>query len=141
MKPPPRAELLGFAAVGLLAYAVDLALFTALRGPGNTDPLTAKALSFLAGCAVAYTGNALTTYRHTHARGLRPVAVFLAVNLAGAAVQLLCLTVSHYALDLTSQRADTVSGAGVGMALATVVRFWGTRTWVFNRQMESSGVR
>ncbi len=63
-------------------------------------------------------------------RGARPYALFFAVNL-GAAVQLLCLAVSHYGLGYTSQRADTVSGAVVGMALATVVRFWGTRTWVF----------
>ncbi|MER8222326.1 GtrA family protein [Streptomyces sp. NPDC094143] len=129
--PPLRRELLGFAAAGLVAYAVDLALFTWLRGPGGLGPLTAKALSFLAACAVAYAGNALGTYRAARPRGLRPCAVFLAVNLAGAAVQLLCLAVSHYGLGLTSQRADTVSGAIVGMALATVLRFWGTRTWVF----------
>ncbi|MFD9391767.1 GtrA family protein [Streptomyces sp. NPDC060000] len=133
---PPRAgprgrELLGFAAAGLLAYAADLALFTYLRGPAGTGPLTAKALSFLLGCAVAYAGNALGTYRDERPRGLRPGAVFLAVNLAGALVQLLCLTVSHYGLGLTSRRADTVSGAGIGMALATVLRFWGTRTLVF----------
>ncbi|MBD0839253.1 MULTISPECIES: GtrA family protein [unclassified Streptomyces] len=126
-----RRELLGFAGVGLLAYAVDLALFTCLRGPAGLDPLTAKALSFVAGCSVAYAGNALGTYRHTRVRGLRAYAVFFAVNVAGALVQLLCLAVSHYGLGFTSQRADTVSGAGVGMALATVLRFWGTRTWVF----------
>jgi putative flippase GtrA len=126
-----RRELLGFAGTGLLAYAADLALFTCLRGPAGLDPLTAKALSFVAGCTVAYTGNALGTYRHTRPKGLRPYAVFFAVNVAGAVVQLLCLAVSHYGLGLTSQRADTVSGAGVGMALATVLRFWGTRTLVF----------
>ncbi|MFF3936190.1 GtrA family protein [Streptomyces phaeofaciens] len=126
-----RRELLGFAAVGLLAYAADLALFTWLRGPAGLDPLTAKTLSFLAGCTVAYLGNTLGTYRRAHVRGLRPYAVFFAVNVAGALVQLLCLTVSHYGLGLTSQRADTVSGAGIGMALATVLRFWGTRTLVF----------
>lgn len=117
--------------MGLLAYAADLALFTYLRGPAGAGPLTAKALSFLAGCTIAYTGNALGTYRHARVKGLRPYAVFVAVNIAGALVQLLCLAVSHYGLGLTSQRADTVSGAGIGMALATVLRFWGTRTWVF----------
>jgi putative flippase GtrA len=126
-----RRELLGFATAGLLAYAVDLALFTWLRGPAGLGPLTAKALSFLAGCTVAYAGNAHVTYRDTRVRGPRPYAVFFAVNLAGAAVQLLCLAVSHYGLGLTSQRADTISGAGVGMVLATAVRFWGTRTFVF----------
>jgi putative flippase GtrA len=126
-----RRELLGFAGTGLLAYTADLALFICLRGPAGLDPLTAKALSFVAGCTVAYTGNALGTYRHTRPKGLRPYAVFFAVNVAGAVVQLLCLAVSHYGLGCTSQRADTVSGAGVGMALATVLRFWGTRTLVF----------
>ncbi|MEU0191451.1 GtrA family protein [Streptomyces afghaniensis] len=132
---PCRRELLGFAAVGLLAYAVDLALFTCLRGPAGLGPLTAKALSFVAACSVAYAGNALGTYRERRVSGgLRPYAAFFLVNLAGAAVQLLCLAVSHYGLGLTSQRADTVSGAVVGMALATVLRFWGTRTWVFRAE-------
>ncbi|MFI5683616.1 GtrA family protein [Streptomyces sp. NPDC051636] len=129
--PLRRGELLGFATVGLVAYATDLALFTCLRGPAAWDPLTAKSLSFAAGCTVAYAGNALGTYRHTRPKGLRPYAAFVAVNLVGALVQLLCLTVSHYGLGLTSQRADTVSGAGIGMALATLLRFWGIRTLVF----------
>ncbi|GAA4998131.1 GtrA family protein [Streptomyces hyderabadensis] len=135
-----RRELLGFASVGLLAYAVDLGLFTVLRGPAGLDPLTAKTLSFVAGCSVAYAGNALGTYRHLgRPRGLRPCAVFFAVNAAGAAVQLLCLAVSHYGLGLTSQRADTVSGAGVGMVLGTILRFWGTRTLVFRSGAAADG--
>ncbi|MCT7356611.1 GtrA family protein [Streptomyces sp. 15-116A] len=130
-----RRELIGFAAAGLLAYAVDLAVFTCLRGPAGAGPLTAKALSFVAGCLVAYAGNALGPYRTARARtGLRTVAVFFAVNLAGAAVQLLCLTISHYGLGLTSQRADTVSWAVIGMVLATFLRFWGTRTLVFHTE-------
>ncbi|MGW3913845.1 GtrA family protein [Streptomyces sp. NPDC005070] len=124
-------ELLGFAAVGVLAYAADLGLFVWLRGPAGLDPLTAKAVSFLAGCSVAYVGNALGTYRHAAARSPRRYLIFLAVNIAGALMQLLCLAVSHYGLGFTSPRADIVSGAGVGMALATVLRFWGTRSLVF----------
>ncbi|MGH4034301.1 GtrA family protein [Actinomycetota bacterium Odt1-20B] len=137
-------ELLGFATAGVLAYAADLGLFVWLRGPVGLDPLTAKALSFLAGCSVAYAGNALGTYRNKTAAvsRLRQYGIFFAVNIAGALVQLLCIAVSHYGLGLTSQRADTVSGAGIGMALATVLRFWGTRTLVFrtqNRQASWTG--
>ncbi|WP_244375640.1 GtrA family protein [Streptomyces ficellus] len=126
--PPVRREAAGFLIAGGIAYAADLALFLALRP--HLDPLIAKALAFLAGCTVAYVGNALGTYRR---RGLhlRQYGAFFGVNLAGAAVQLACLGVSHYALGLTSPLADTVSGLGVGMALATCVRFWGTRTLVF----------
>ncbi|WP_050506358.1 GtrA family protein [Streptomyces rimosus] len=152
-RPPGRRlralapELLGFAVAGSFAYAADLALFLWLRDPAGLDPFTAKSLSFLAGCTVAYAGNAIGTYRARtrpapppYARRaastpapvrIRRYAVFLAVNLAGALVQLTCLGVSHQLLGLTSTTADTVSGAGVGMALATCLRFWGTRTLVF----------
>jgi putative flippase GtrA len=130
---PWLREVLGFATAGLLAYAADLALFLWLRGPAGLDPLTAKALSFVAGCSVAYAGNALGTYRHTRG-GPRRYAVFLGVNAAGALVQLLCILVSHYGLGFTSPRADTVSGAGIGMLFATALRFWGTRTLVFRSE-------
>ncbi|MBT2445105.1 GtrA family protein [Streptomyces sp. ISL-36] len=135
-----RRELAGFAAAGLAAYAVDLALFLTLRGPGGLDPIAAKALSFLGACTVAYLGNALGTYRRG-AVGLREYAVFFTVNVAGAAVQLLCLGLSHYGLGLTSARADTVSGLGIGMVLATCLRFWGTRALVFRSRGGSTGRR
>ncbi|MGA5099785.1 GtrA family protein [Streptomyces lavendulocolor] len=125
---PVRREALGFLLVGGVAYAADLALFLAFRP--HFAPLPAKALAFLAGCTVAYLGNALGTYRRRSLH-LRQYGAFFGVNLAGAAVQLGCLGVSHYGLGLTSPLADTVSGLGVGMVLATGVRFWGTRTLVF----------
>jgi putative flippase GtrA len=126
-------EVLGFALAGGAAFAADLALFIWLRGPGGLGPLTAKALSFLAGCTVAYLGNALGTYRgRTPAVGrARQYGVFFAVSIAGALIQLLCLAFSHYVLGFTAPRDDVVSGAGIGMLLATAVRFWGTRTLVF----------
>ncbi|WP_372514391.1 GtrA family protein [Streptomyces fragilis] len=166
-----RRELAGFAAAGLAAYLVDLAVFTALLGPGGLPPLPAKGLAFLAACAVAFTGNAVGTYggrgratatapapapgsasasaaasapasasaRPGPGERLRQAAVFTVVNAAGAAVQLGCLAVSHYGLGHTSHRADLIAGAGVGMLLGTVVRFWGTRTLVFRDRPEEAG--
>ncbi|MFB9553779.1 GtrA family protein [Streptomyces roseoviridis] len=125
--------MLGFLAVGGVAYAVDLGVFLWLRAAHGQDPIAAKVCSFVAGCTVAYLGNALGPYRRRAAPALREYAAFFAVNLAGAAVQLLCLAVSHHGLGLTSARADTVSGLGVGMFLATCLRFWGTRTLVFRK--------
>lgn len=84
-------------------------------------------------------GNALGTYRRRgreQGSRVRQYAVFFAVNLAGALVQLACLAVSHYGLGFTSQRADTISGAGIGMVLATLLRFWGTRTLVFRGERQ-----
>ncbi|MEU3194987.1 GtrA family protein [Streptomyces sp. NPDC006992] len=137
---PPRlrafcAEFAGFAAVGVFAFLADLGGFLWLRGPVGMDPMYAKALSFVAGVAVAYTGNALGPYRLRGRRvagGWRRFSVFVLVNAAGGAVQLGCLGVSRQVLGLTSTLADVVSGAGVGLVLGTAVRFWGTRTLVFS---------
>ncbi|MFD7013871.1 GtrA family protein [Streptomyces sp. NPDC059161] len=127
-----RSEVTGFALAGICAYAADLGLFLWLRSGLGWDPIGAKCLSFVAGCTVAYLGNAFGTYRGRRA-GRRGYALFLAVNIAGALVQLLCIAVSHYGLGFTSPRADTLSGAVLGMALATCLRFWGTRTLVFTQ--------
>ncbi|SCE21004.1 GtrA-like protein [Streptomyces sp. DvalAA-14] len=95
----------------------------------------------MAGCTVAYLGNALGTYRgRTPAVGrARRYGVFLVVNIAGAAVQLICLGCSHYLLGFTSQRDDLVSGLGIGMLLGTALRFWGTRTLVFRATRPATG--
>jgi putative flippase GtrA len=133
-------EMAGFALAGGAAYAADLGLFIWLRGPGGLGPLTAKALSFVAGCTVAYLGNALGTYRGrtpTVSRA-RQYGAFFAVSIAGALVQLVCLGFSHYVLGFTAPRDDVVSGLGIGMLLATALRFWGTRTLVFRPVEETA---
>ncbi|MGW1881023.1 GtrA family protein [Streptomyces sp. NPDC001970] len=134
--PGTVRALVAFALVGTCAYAADLALFVALRGALGQGPLTAKDLSSVAGCTVAYLGNAYGTYRRRRAEqgaGLGAYAVFCGVNAAGTVVQVCCLAVSRYGLGLRSPCADAVSGLGIGMALATCLRFWGTRTLVFGR--------
>jgi putative flippase GtrA len=128
-----RRELLGFLSAGSAAYMADLLLFIWLRGPVGMTALTAKSLSFLAGCTVAYLGNSLVTYRGRNKTGrrARQYIIFFAFNLGGASVQMACLTLSHHLVGFTSQRADVLSGSVIGMFLATLLRFWGTRKYTF----------
>jgi putative flippase GtrA len=127
-------ELLKFGVIGGLGYLTDVVLFLVLRQ--GLGAIGAKVVSLTASTAVAYLGNKYWTYRERTNTGSaqsvrRETTLFIAVNVAGALIQLACLGVSHYLLDLTSPTADLVSGSVVGMALATLARFWGTRTLVF----------
>ncbi|WP_395294927.1 GtrA family protein [Kitasatospora hibisci] len=127
-------ELLKFGIIGGLGYATDILLFLVLRD--GAGPVLAKVLSLTASTAVAFVGNKYWTFRARRAGAPkgetgRETAMFLVVNLFGAVVQLGCLGVSHYLLDLTTPTADLISGSVIGMALATALRFWGTRTLVF----------
>lgn len=131
-----RARELGsFAAVGLLAYLVDVGVFNALLLGTATGPVAAKLVSSAVAVAVAFAGSRWFTWRHRRSdRPLREYALFMLVSAAAAGLQLLCLLVSRDLLGLTSALADNVSANVVGMALATAFRFWGFRTVVFRER-------
>ncbi|MFC1432032.1 GtrA family protein [Streptacidiphilus sp. N1-3] len=127
-------EVLGFAVAGALAYATDLLVFASLRISQHWPPVEAKIVSAAAACLVAYLGNRFGPYRNrSRHRGARTVALFCALQLAAALVQVACLLTSHYLLGYTSARADLWAGGVIGMTFATALRFWGTRSLVFQR--------
>lgn len=130
-------ELLAFGVVGLLGYVTDVGIFNLLRYAGDpgllqAKPLTAKAISVTVAIVVTYLGNRHWTWRRRPRRGhQREFVLFLGFSLAGMAISLACLAVSHYGLGLTSALADNVSANVVGLVLGTAFRFWTYRTYVF----------
>lgn len=128
------SEFAGFGAVGAVGYATDLAVFNLLLYAGGLgdDPLAAKVVSSVAGLVVTYLGNRHWTWRdRCGARRHREVALFVAFNLAGIAIALACLGLSHHVLGFTSALADNLAANVVGVSLAGLFRFWTYRTYVF----------
>jgi putative flippase GtrA len=133
---PVFPEIVKFTVVGGAAYSSDVIVFNVLKTGTGLGPLTAKALSLTLTTFVAFFGNRYWTYRERNAgQGAGEVSaqglVFVLVTILGMLIQIAFLGVSHYMLGLTSLLADNLSGNVVGMAAATVFRFWGYRTLVF----------
>ncbi|MDH6124191.1 GtrA family protein [Kitasatospora sp. GP82] len=129
-------ELTKFGVVGGAGFATDVLLFLLLRQQAGIGSIPAKVISLAASILVAYLGNRWWTYRdrvggRADGRIGRETLLFVTVNIGGALIQLACLGISRSVLGFTSATADLVSGSLVGMALATMFRFWGTRTLVF----------
>lgn len=125
-------EALRFAAVGFVAYAVDVFLFNLLLLGTGCGSVTAKVISSAVAITVAFTGSRWFTWPGRAADDLRQqYALFVLLSIAAAGIQLACLVVSHHLLGFTSATADNVSGNVVGMALATLFRFWSFRRFVF----------
>lgn len=132
-------ELTRFGAVGAVAYIVDVALFNLLlltvigEWLGTAGhPLTSKTLSVAIATIVSWVGNRYWTYRHQRGRSARhELALFLLANVAGMALALACLGISHYVLGLTSALADNISANIIGLALGTALRWWLYRSYVF----------
>lgn len=135
-----KLEVAKFGAIGLVAYVIDVGIFNLLlHGPLSQKPLTAKAISAIIATTFAYFGNRNWTYSariRTSVR--REYGLFFLLNIIGMGIQLACLAVSHYGLDMTSKLADNISGNGVGLVLGTLFRFWSYRKWVFLEKPDSA---
>jgi len=126
-----HGEVGRFAVVGLAAYGTDVVLFNLLR-VAEVAPVWAKVASSVLAIAVAFAGSRWWTWRDRPDGPLgRQSALFVAVSVCAAGVQLLCLVVSREVLGLRDAVADNVSANVVGMAFATAFRFWAFRTVVF----------
>lgn len=134
--PKPRSgitagEVGRFAVTGGAAYLVDVLVFNVCLLVIGTDHLSAKAVSSVAAITVAYLGSRYYTWPGQRSRGLNPILAFAALSVAAAGVQLACLWISHDLIGWTSPLADNISANILGMGLATLLRFWGFRTFIF----------
>lgn len=129
------AQIARFAAVGGVGLVVDVAVFNLLLlhpTQSGAWPMIAKSTSTLCAIAVNWIGSRWWTFRaQRRADAAREGLEFLLASLLGSGVALVCLGVSHYALDLTSPVADNVSANVVGLIAGSAVRFAAYRWWVF----------
>ena len=137
-----RRRVLGqavrFLLVGGFATVVDVGLFNLLHydllDVGLViGPLSAKVASTLVAGVVAFVGNRQWSFGaakgpgRLHAQAL----AFVVVNAASLLLALLPLAVARYVLDLTGVLALNLAGNVVGLVLATALRFWGYRRFVW----------
>ncbi len=132
------AEFGKFGVVGLVNYAVDLALFNLLLFTVfEHAPWMAKVCSTTVAGVSSYFMNRHWTWRHRERNGTaRELSIFLVISALALGLTELCLLVSHAGLGLTTKLDDNISANVVGTVLAMVARFWALRTFVF-RQLAS----
>ncbi|MBG6239526.1 putative flippase GtrA [Mycetocola sp. CAN_C7] len=148
--PPARVrrvvvQAAQFGLVGAAGLLVDLVVFNALRltvlSPDavETGPLLAKVLSTILAIITNWLGNRYWTFsRERQSNTVREGVEFFAVSLAGMAIGLACLWVSHYVLGFTSVLADNIAANVIGLGLGAVFRFTLYRLWVFSPSRKAS---
>lgn len=125
-------ELAKFGAVGVVAFVIDLGGFNLLfYGPLEGRLTTSRLISGAASTLFAWVGNRMWTFRHRRNRAAHHEALlFFAVNGAGLLISTGYLNLTHDVLHWTSRLAVNLNTV-VGIGLATMMRFWAYRTFVF----------
>ncbi|HEX6498382.1 MAG TPA: GtrA family protein [Micromonosporaceae bacterium] len=134
------AELGKFGAVGLGAYVVDVTVFNLCRfvvPATRGEWLPSLVVSTAIAATVAFVGNRWWTWRDRERSSLRrEYGLYFFFNAVGLAINAACLWTSHELLGhvwpvFATGLADNISKNVVGMAFATLFRFWAYRRFVF----------
>jgi len=126
------AEFAKFGVVGAVCTVIDIGLFNVLHFGAGVDPLGAKSLSVAIATLTSYLGNRHWSFRSRGGKGFsREFPLFFVLNAIGLGFSLACLAVTKYWLGFTGALALNLAGNVIGMAGATIFRFWAYRRWVF----------
>jgi len=124
-------EALAFGSIGAANTLLYMAITWALLPVGAVK---ASVIATIVTTTLAYLANRYWTYRH-HTRSAlrREYTLFFGFNLVGMVIQSGAVTIGKYGFGLTEEH-DEILFMGVtllGIAVATIFRFWAYRTFVF----------
>jgi putative flippase GtrA len=130
-------ELGKFGVVGGVCYFIDLAVFNLAEAKFGWAWFPALLLSTVVSASCAFIGNRYWTWRDASRSAMhREYGLFFLFNLVGLAISSGLLILSHDVLGslwpvMRTQLADNISGKVIGVAFASLFRFWAYRRYVF----------
>jgi dolichol-phosphate mannosyltransferase len=119
-------QLMRFAVVGATGTLVNLLVYALAAGPLGWDYRLAALLGFCVAVSNNFVLNRLWTFSGAEGHAGFQAARFLAVSLAGLAVNLLVL---HVLVDWFGM--DKLAGQAIAIAAATPMSFVGNKLWSF----------
>jgi putative flippase GtrA len=126
-----------FGVVGATCYVIDVAVFNLCLVVFHLAWFPSLVVSTVVAASVAFVGNRFWTWRHRERTGLhREYGLYFGFNLVGLLISAAVLWLSHDVLGsmwpaLQTPLADNIAGKVVGVAFASLFRFWAYRRYVF----------
>ncbi|MFJ6725592.1 MULTISPECIES: GtrA family protein [unclassified Streptomyces] len=124
-------ELARFGAVGGAGLLVNLAVFNLVRHVTDLQVVRASVIATVVAIAFNYVGFRYFTYRdRDKGRRTREMSLFLLFSAVGLVIENGVLFLATYGFGWDSPLQSNVFKF-LGIAIATLFRFWSYRTWVF----------
>ena len=130
-------EVAKFGTVGAFAFVVDNGLWWILyHGPLEGSATKARVISALAATLFSWLANRFWTFRRRRqANVTREVVLFFVINGVGIVISSGFTWVAQYPLGITDAKWLGFAGV-VGIGVATILRFFAYRFWVFNKELD-----
>jgi putative flippase GtrA len=124
-------ELSAFGVVGVVGFAIDVAMFQLFYAHVGLGAVTSKLLAALVSMTVAYFAHRHWSFSHRARTGIRrEYVLFALVNGATLLLNLCVVAVVRYPLGQESPLVLQLANI-CGIAAGTVIRYLSYRRWVF----------
>ncbi|MFC0582033.1 GtrA family protein [Micrococcoides hystricis] len=127
-------EVAKFGTVGGLAFIIDSGIYVwLLSGPMSDSAAKAKVVAGIIATIFSWVANRYWTFRdRRQANPVKEAVLFGIMNVIGIGIQVGCVLVAKYLLDINSVTGLFIAGNVVGLILGTIFRFFAYRFWVFS---------
>ena len=124
-------EFAKFGVIGITGVVITNGGVALLHNHFGVGPITATTVATIVATIFAYVGNRYWSFRHRERTGVgREGLIFFVLNGIGLLIQDAVVGFNYYILALRSKPAEFVA-LNLGIAVATVFRFWSYRKWVW----------
>ena len=123
--------------IGLLVTNLGCALFHSKFGMG---PVSSATVATIIATCVTYIGNRYWSFKHRERTSVaREGSIFFLLNGIGLLIQDAVVAVNYYILGLSNNKLAEFLALNVGIALATLFRFWSYRRFVWAEKAGDTG--
>jgi putative flippase GtrA len=128
-------EVAKFGIIGGIGFIITFAGTGLLDKKAGLGIVVGSTIATIVATFATYIGNRYWTFRHRERTGMtRETILFFVLNGVGLVIQEVFVLFSKYVLGLTSTVED-YGALLVGVAVATVFRFWSYRKWVWRASL------
>ena len=125
-------EAAKFGVVGIVGVFITNGGYALLHNTFGLGPVTATTIATIVATAVSYMANRYWSFRHRERTSVaREGVIFFVLNGIGLLIQDAVVAFNFYILSNGHNKAAEFIALNVGIALATLFRFWSYRKWVW----------
>ena len=125
-------EAAKFGVVGIVGVFITNGCYDLLHSGYHVGPVTATTVATIIATGVSYVANRYWSFRDRERTGVaRETVIFFVLNGIGLLIQDAVVAFNFYILDNQHTRVTEFVALNLGIALATLFRFWSYRKWVW----------